>query len=411
MTGNEVNATVKRFACGDVIPGCEHVFIGPGDQNVLDQVITHAATAHGLARPPISMVELVIAHTHPFTPVRSRSHLRLVTPATGGQTAPVRGDAGPSVKQQAHTTYRHECLLYHGLDDFFGAVIPFIRDGLARDEPVLVAVIEPRLGILRSALGPDAERVQFVDMAELGGNPARIIPAWREFTDRFRAAGDGGEMRPVRGVGEPIWAGRSPAELVECQLHEALLNLAVPPDVPLWLLCPYDVSKLDPDVIDEAHHSHPVVVEGPTYRGSTSYGGAAHVGFLFGGTLPAPTAPSTISLDPHRHGHLEQVMRHARAMGLPADNTVKLATAVDTVAAVGYQETGDAGITIWQDGSSVVCQITDDAVVQDPLVGRTAHLGVYRSRNRAIRLANELCDLVQVRSNHGGTTVRLHSLI
>ena len=91
----------------------------------------------------------------------------------------------------------------------------------------MVAVAEPRLGALRSALGPDADQVIFADMANLGRNPALIIPAWRHFTDRHSGPG-----RPVRGIGEPIWATRRSEEIVEAQFHEALLNVAVPPDVP-----------------------------------------------------------------------------------------------------------------------------------------------------------------------------------
>ncbi|HEY5150936.1 MAG TPA: MEDS domain-containing protein [Mycobacterium sp.] len=144
-------------------------------------------------------------------------------------------------------------MMYRGEQGFVEAVVPFIRDGLVRDEPVLVAVIETRLRVLR-ALGPDAERVLFADMTELGHNPARIIPAWREFTARH-----GG--RPIRGVGEPIWAGRRDAEIVECQFHEALLNVAVPPETPLWLICPYDTEALDRDVIGEARRSHPVITD------------------------------------------------------------------------------------------------------------------------------------------------------
>ena len=55
-------------------------------------------------------------------------------------------------------------------------------------------------------------------MAVLGHNPARIIPAWRDFADAHAG--------PIRGIGEPIWPGRGADELVECQLHESLLNVA-----------------------------------------------------------------------------------------------------------------------------------------------------------------------------------------
>ena len=64
-------------------------------------------------------------------------------------------------------------------------------------------------------------------------------------------AGARGRIATKRGIGEPISAARAADELVECQRHESLLNLAFP-SAPLWLLCPYDVETLPPDVLDEA---------------------------------------------------------------------------------------------------------------------------------------------------------------
>ena len=82
----------------------------------------------------------------------------------------------------------------------------------------------------------------YADMSELGQNPARIIPAWRDFVD----AGDG-QASPRRGIGEPIWVGRSDVELIECQRHESLLNVAFDEAPTWWLLCPYDTSAPRPD--------------------------------------------------------------------------------------------------------------------------------------------------------------------
>jgi hypothetical protein len=135
-------------------------------------------------------------------------------------------------------------------------LVPFVTDGLDAGEPVMVAVIEEHGEWLRESLGAKADDVKFFDMADLGRNPAKIIPAWQKFLDTD-AGGDG----PARGVGEPIWAGRGADELIECQVHEALLNVAVDPTVPFWLVCPYDVTGLEPAVIDEAYRSHPVVIE------------------------------------------------------------------------------------------------------------------------------------------------------
>ena len=77
--------------------------------------------------------------------------------------------------------------------------------------------------MLRDALGTDARFVDFADMRELGRNPGRIIPAWRDFIAAHPRRRSG-----IRGIGEPIWAGRERDDVVECQLHEALLNLASP---------------------------------------------------------------------------------------------------------------------------------------------------------------------------------------
>jgi len=65
-------------------------------------------------------------------------------------------------------------------------------------------------------------------------------------------------------------------------------------------------------------------------------------------------------------------------------------------------------LQIWQDGAALICQIHDAGHVQDPLIGRRPD-GQDNSRGRALRLANELCDLVQVRSGAAGTTVRVHT--
>jgi hypothetical protein len=153
----------------------------------------------------------------------------------------------PARSQQS---YRHEAFLWHDASDFTAGIVPFIRDGLEAREPVMVAVGALHTKWLRDALDGQAD-VEFVDMEQLGRNPAQIIPAWQQFLNT-----GSGRFRPVRGVGEPIWPGRRPEELVECQLHEAMLNIAIDPDTPFWLICPYDAVTLSPAVVEEAHRSH-----------------------------------------------------------------------------------------------------------------------------------------------------------
>src|SRR3954470_9112917 len=105
-------------------------------------------------------------------------------------------DRSMSVTNSTPTTgdgFRHEALLYADDADYLDATIPFITDGLARDEPILIVVGTDKANLLRCALGRDADRVRFADMAAVGRNPARIIPAWRSFLDEHVPA-----RRPVR---------------------------------------------------------------------------------------------------------------------------------------------------------------------------------------------------------------------
>ena len=39
---------MKRFACGDVVPGCSTTFTAPDEAGIFAQVAPHAAAEHGL---------------------------------------------------------------------------------------------------------------------------------------------------------------------------------------------------------------------------------------------------------------------------------------------------------------------------------------------------------------------------
>lgn len=50
---------MKQFWCGAVIPNCEARFTGSSDDEILEQVASHAAHDHGLSDVPPSVVERV----------------------------------------------------------------------------------------------------------------------------------------------------------------------------------------------------------------------------------------------------------------------------------------------------------------------------------------------------------------
>jgi uroporphyrinogen-III synthase len=98
----------------------------------------------------------------------------------------------------------HEALFYRDRDEYVEGVLDFLRPGLDAGEAVAIAVPPANGDLLRHSLRDRASKVQFLDMYELGRNPARIIPAVQAMLDRS----DG----RLHYVGEPRWPGRSPEE-------------------------------------------------------------------------------------------------------------------------------------------------------------------------------------------------------
>ena len=302
-------------------------------------------------------------------------------------------------------SFRHEALLYAGQSGFVAGTLPFIREGLASEEPMLVVVSEEKIDLLRQGLGSDAGAVHFADMAEVGNNPARIIPAWYDFVNEHSG-------RRPRGIGEPIWAGRSAAELIECQRHESLLNVAFAESPAWWLLCPYDTDSLDPGVIAEARRSHPFVARDCTHSESTDYRGLDRSGDPF--DAPLPEAPADCPEIEFGAGPLQLVRafvaQHAGAE-LGPDRAADLVLAVTEVATNSVRYGGGHGaLRIWRDDNTLICEVRDHGHLDYPLVGRRRP-AVDTVEGRGVWLVHQLCDLVQIRSYSWGTVVRMHTWI
>jgi anti-sigma regulatory factor (Ser/Thr protein kinase) len=296
------------------------------------------------------------------------------------------------------TAFRHEAVFYAGPEGFLDRVAPFVEEGVAAGEPVMVALPALKLRALRGRLGAAAEHVELVDMEEIGHNPACIIPAWADFV--------AGRSGPLRGVGEPIWPGRDPDELVECQCHESLLNHAFAGADGFHLVCPYDATHLDRDVIEEAERSHPWVgaTESPRYRGCAE---------------PPPQLSAPLP-DPHGEpaeyriawetlaGIRALVAEHARAAGVSPEREGDLVLAVHEVANNSIRHGGGEGVLrMWHDGPTVICEVRDRGRLDQPLAGR-ARPALDADGGWGLWLANQLCDLVQLRTLPEGNVVRLH---
>ncbi|HEX2564829.1 MAG TPA: sensor histidine kinase [Acidimicrobiales bacterium] len=312
-----------------------------------------------------------------------------------------------------HAAFRHEALLYAGEAEFVSATSTFIREGLAAGEDVLAVVDAPKIGLLQSALGGQAAAVEFADMGVVGRNPGRILDAWYRFATEHAGRG-----RSARGIGEPVSASRSAAELVECQLHEALLNVAFPPQ-PAWtLLCPYDTATLGTTTVAEARRTHPFVRSGAESGKSAefarqAYGGpgAAPSPWQFRDPLPEPPAgPSTLQLaigESSLGALRRRVVAHAAEAGASPARAGDLALAATELATNSLRHGGGHGrLRLWADGASLMCEVADAGHITDPLVGRRRPTS-RQLHGRGLWLVQQLCDLVQVRTGLGGTVVRV----
>ena len=293
--------------------------------------------------------------------------------------------------------FEHDCLVYSSAEGFLSGVGGFVRAGLADGAAVVVAEPRPRLELLRGDLGADADAVTWLDMAEIGGNPARIIDVWAGVLDDAVAAG-----RPLRGVGEPAFAGRRPAELVECALLERLLDRAFW-EGPAWqLLCPYDEAALPAAVCEQA-------VAGHATGGSDDEDLAA-----FAAALPPPPGP--VLRGEYGAGDVPAV-RHtvrqwARSCGLQPEQVEALELAASELATNGVRHGGGGGsLAMWVDTApdqpAAVCELTDAGHLTEPLTGRLRPSPDAEGGGRGLYLVNQLCDLVQLRSSAAGTTARL----
>jgi anti-sigma regulatory factor (Ser/Thr protein kinase) len=297
--------------------------------------------------------------------------------------------------------FAHEAMFYRGEAEFLDGVLPFVREGLEQDETVLVAEPGQRLQLLREALGEDAGHVQFLDMAEIGANPARILGVWASAVARHA---DGG----LRGVGEPAWFGRRPAELVECQLHEVLLNHAFTGG-PSWrLMCPYDEQHLPGPVCRGALQAHPVRATPGARRASTTFADDAHVA-----AFAAPLPPSGDAVLRGTYGPADvpaarrTVAQYARSCGLPEEQAEVLELAASELATNSIRHGGGQGtLAMWLEPGAAVVEFSDAGHLHDPLVGRRMPPETQEG-GRGLYLVNQLCDLVQLRSSPTGTTVRI----
>jgi anti-sigma regulatory factor (Ser/Thr protein kinase) len=144
-------------------------------------------------------------------------------------------------------------------------------------------------------------------------------------------------------------------------------------------------------------------------RREVGYAGHAHAREAFS----APLAPVPSHATTHEFAGVQiagvrrQVRAACREAGLERSRADDLMLAAHELATNSVVHGGGHGrVAIWREPGALVVEIRDTGTMDDPLVGRGL-LDLESESGRGIWMANQLCELVQVRSGPWGTQVRL----
>ena len=157
----------------------------------------------------------------------------------------------------------HKALVYGTDAELATTAGHFLAAGVERSEAVLAVTTRDNIELLREQLGRAAESVEFVESTTWLTTPAATLDGFKAFS---RANLEGG-VPWVRILGEPIWVGRSEAEVRSWTRFESLFNLVFAA-WPMTVLCPYDERSAQPEIVRQARLTHPHTI-GP---GSTASG-------------------------------------------------------------------------------------------------------------------------------------------
>ncbi|MCV7383672.1 sensor histidine kinase [Mycolicibacter longobardus] len=300
--------------------------------------------------------------------------------------------------------FRHIALFYRSPQEYLDYLVPFVADSAAAGNPVLVAVPEPNLSLLRDALPADTiTPVALADMSRVGRNPGHILGGvLGTFAARHPSA-------PVRMVGEPVWTGRSKLEYPACVQHEALINQAFT-GRDITIVCPYDATHLEPDILLDAEITHPCLGRAghPTRTSAGFAPDAAWARY----NEPLPSSPTAATCTLHRLADLagarEFSAKYARWFGFGDADIADLQLIVNELASNSLQYgRGPCTVLLWEVSGQLVCQVRDAGHLTDPLAGRRPIIR-DSAQGYGLFVVNATADLVRIHTAATGTTVQAH---
>jgi len=144
----------------------------------------------------------------------------------------------------------HEAGFYASDAEFAALIVPFVEEGVAAGEPVIIGYDDRKAGLLRSWLA-DPSAVEFIGDKSLYATPGRAIATYRRLFE-FHLAMGAGQIRIAGDVPHPGNGGRFEG----WDRYEWAVN-TVWHDFPVWGLCLYDATTAPPAVLEVVERTHP----------------------------------------------------------------------------------------------------------------------------------------------------------
>jgi CheY-like chemotaxis protein len=162
---------------------------------------------------------------------------------------------------------RHEALVYSSTDELAAGTLPFVQQGLARGDQLLVVLREAGRSVLRDAIGEDAARIEFADAIDWYRSPEHAFQRYSRYIDDHVKDG----AARVRVVAEVIWPQSSaPVDVAGWKRYEAGISPALA-SVPVSFICAYNTEELSAEIVTDARRTHPVLRTAQGARPSAHY--------------------------------------------------------------------------------------------------------------------------------------------
>lgn len=294
--------------------------------------------------------------------------------------------------------FTHELLLHDSLEEMLAFVLPFVRDGVAAQEPTLLMVRPGTAATVLPMVRPSAY-VNVLPALGWSGRPAEGLRAADELL-----AGYGPEVPRVRMFNEePIVP---EGHWHEWRRSEAAVN-AVLGRSRAWLVCSYDCRALDNDRVSDLRAIHQFVGQGDQHRNSDKYQDPR--GFVAGNFNAPPdpveaTTPAAELVNPSPSTARAAVLGFAHHGGLPALETENLVLAVSEAVGNARQHGRPPVVMrLWVQPERITVTITDTGLgPTDPFVGLLPPDHQHGS-GLGLWLSHQLVDIAHRRHSDGYT--------